>query len=937
MTKNYALALMLLACLLVLAMPAWPADTIAAWTFDSQTTAPTIGSGTAVLIGGVANYGTGWASGNPSGYAWNTSTFPSQGAGNRTAGIQFSVSTTGYAGINVSFDRRNSSTASRYLRFQFSTDGGATWNDGATGSLTSVADIIFHTCSFDLGAFGSVVNNPNFSFRMVAEFDPSTGLYTGATGSYAGSGTIRWDNVTVTGIDTIPPSVTIDQASGQSDPTSSQPVNFTVVFSEPVVGFSASGVSTTGSAGGTKTVSVTGVGSTYNVAISGISSAGTVVATVAAGAAQDLAGNWSTASTSADNSVTFERAAAAPLRIANWNVTNYCTSSARDADFQAAIYGVFEGRSMSPDILIGEEFLIPASVAEFKGLLNTAVGSPGDWDSATFVEGSDTNTGFFFRTSKVQLLGQTIVHTGGNTPEVPRTIVRYDVSPKGFSPGSAPVLAIYGSHMKSGTTADDKARRLLEAQYIRGNAELLNPAWSFFFGGDMNMQSSGEAAYQWMVGSQSNNAGRFHDPIDSPGSWYNYPAFTFVHTQDPSDYSQTGGMDDRFDLLLLSADLIDGVGFDYIGNSGVPYSTSTWNDPNHSFRAWGNDGTSFNLPVTVTGNTMVGPQIAQSLRNSCPYGGHLPVFLEMRLPAELDVSPTVLDFGAVLVNTGLSLPIDVANGADSSIWGLDGIAALTYSMSATSGFAAPSGSFSDEAGGGHNAHLISVDTSTPGAKLGLLSITPSDPKIAPRTIELRANVVLPLTATVNQAVGQRDPTNARPVKFRAVFNGPVEDFSAGDVVVSGTAGGPRTVSVTGTGATYDVAVSDVTSTGTVVVAIPAGAAHCGAANPNSASTSADNSVNVFHIGPLAMTNRSVGEGYGLSAVGLWVKISGIVSNLTGTSCDVDDGSGPVHVAFGSASVGGSIADGKYVTVSGQVSSSSPRTVTCSPDDEVLVY
>ncbi len=37
--------------------------------------------------------------------------------------------------------------------------------------------------------------------------------------------------------DATPPTVTINQATGQADPTNASPINFTVVFSEPVSGF----------------------------------------------------------------------------------------------------------------------------------------------------------------------------------------------------------------------------------------------------------------------------------------------------------------------------------------------------------------------------------------------------------------------------------------------------------------------------------------------------------------------------------------------------------------------------------------------------------------------------------------------------------------------------------------------------------------------------
>ncbi len=105
-------------------------------------------------------------------------------------------------------------------------------------------------------------------------------------------------------IDTTAPTVTVNQATNQSDPPNGPTINFTVVFSESVTGFTKDDVTISGTAGGTKTVDVTGSGSTYNVAVSGMTSAGTVIATINANAASDAAGNSSEASTSTDNTVT---------------------------------------------------------------------------------------------------------------------------------------------------------------------------------------------------------------------------------------------------------------------------------------------------------------------------------------------------------------------------------------------------------------------------------------------------------------------------------------------------------------------------------------------------------------------------------------------------------------------------------------------------------
>jgi formylglycine-generating enzyme required for sulfatase activity len=107
-------------------------------------------------------------------------------------------------------------------------------------------------------------------------------------------------------VDITPPTVTINQTSGQSDPTGNSPINFTVVFSEAVIGFgnNSSDITLGGTAGATGK-SVTGSGTTYNVAVSGMTQSGTVTATIPAGAAQDSAGKPSLASTSSDNLVNY--------------------------------------------------------------------------------------------------------------------------------------------------------------------------------------------------------------------------------------------------------------------------------------------------------------------------------------------------------------------------------------------------------------------------------------------------------------------------------------------------------------------------------------------------------------------------------------------------------------------------------------------------------
>ncbi|MFO0972097.1 MAG: choice-of-anchor D domain-containing protein [Phycisphaerae bacterium] len=428
--------------------------------------------------------------------------------------------------------------------------------------------------------------------------------------------------------------------------------------------------------------------------------------------------------------------ARAQLRVANHNITNY--SSGRVAQFQAIDYGVFQGRSMSPDVLIVQEMISAAGVTNYLAILNTAPGSTGDWVAAPFISGPDTNSAMFYRPAKVNFVSAVVFALGGGAPAPPRDTVRYAWRPIGYV-ADASTVACYSVHMKAqeAGTSDDN-RRLLEAQRIRDDAEAL-PGWHFLMSGDTNIQSDTESAYVELVGSQPNNAGRFFDPSHSPGTWNNNGGFKFIHTQDPVG---AGGMDDRHDQILLSASLIDGAGLDYIGNAGIAYSTTTWNDPNHSYRAWGNDGTSFDTQLTVTGNQMVGPTIAQALRDAAPGGGHLPVFLDLRVPPHV-ASETALDFGQVPLNGVAQLDLHVSNGGNVALWTVAGIADLHYTLAASAGFgvAPPGGTAAP--GGGSVTHTVSMDTSTPGVMNGTLTLASDDPDEPARIIPLVGEVLTP--------------------------------------------------------------------------------------------------------------------------------------------------------------------------------------------------
>ncbi|HEX8156008.1 MAG TPA: hypothetical protein VF526_01375 [Solirubrobacteraceae bacterium] len=108
--------------------------------------------------------------------------------------------------------------------------------------------------------------------------------------------------------DNTAPTVTVNQKSGQNDPTRTLPIRWTVAFSEPVTGLDASDVTRGGTTSG-GAIALSGSGANYEISLSGTPTNGTTTFTIAAASAQDLAGNTNTASTSTDNSVSYDSVA----------------------------------------------------------------------------------------------------------------------------------------------------------------------------------------------------------------------------------------------------------------------------------------------------------------------------------------------------------------------------------------------------------------------------------------------------------------------------------------------------------------------------------------------------------------------------------------------------------------------------------------------------
>jgi len=247
----------------------------------------------------------------PNGTATATFTANAVGAGHADATVD-----NGTATANITINRPTTTVTSINRSASTPTNAGSVaWTVVFTNPLSGLTASNFSLVNGGLGGTPAIT-----AVSPVGGAPVTNWTVTASTG--AGDGTLSLNLVNDTGldhslsnltfsgqiytIDRTAPTVTIDQAAGQADPTSSAPANFTVVFSEPVIGFDGADVTLSGTAGATTAV-VTGGPTTYNVAVGGITSSGTVIASIPANIASDAASNGVAAASSIDNSVTFSR------------------------------------------------------------------------------------------------------------------------------------------------------------------------------------------------------------------------------------------------------------------------------------------------------------------------------------------------------------------------------------------------------------------------------------------------------------------------------------------------------------------------------------------------------------------------------------------------------------------------------------------------------
>jgi hypothetical protein len=228
----------LMALFFLLSISSQGQTVITQWNFnditpgDISTAAPSLGSGSISLLGGVThpasgNSGVGSsdpvASGNQ---AFQTTTYPAQGQNSAEAGIQLALSTVGYRNIILSFDLRLSNTASRWYQIWYTLNGTDYLALGGPVRVGGVADVsVGDSWTNGITAnFSSIIganNNPDFAVRIVSVFsavaftehlsgtayeantayEAARNVSSGSQSNYAG-GTMRFDMITFSGVAT---------------------------------------------------------------------------------------------------------------------------------------------------------------------------------------------------------------------------------------------------------------------------------------------------------------------------------------------------------------------------------------------------------------------------------------------------------------------------------------------------------------------------------------------------------------------------------------------------------------------------------------------------------------------------------------------------------------------------------------------------------------
>ena len=295
-----------------------------------------------------------------------------------------------------------------------------------------------------------------------------------------------------------------------------------------------------------------------------------------------------------------------------YNLLNYpgSTSAIRNPYFITVL------SNTEPDIIVAQEILSQAGVNEFMSDVLMQVST--DYVAGIFINGSDTDNAIFFKSSLFSFIANNPINTA--LRDINEFVLMHNAS--------GDTIRIYSLHLKASQGSTNEQKRAAEVDSLRKVTDALHPGANFIIAGDFNIYYSNEPAYQKLL--NQTNSGYVLDPIDLPGNWHNNITFASIHTQSPRTRQfgggAPGGMDDRFDMILISQSVNDSGSISYILNS---------------YMAYGNDGNHFNDSINAPPNTAVGQEIADAIHYA---SDHIPLFASFYflgpVSVETEIAPT---------------------------------------------------------------------------------------------------------------------------------------------------------------------------------------------------------------------------------------------------------------------------------------------------------
>lgn len=293
-------------------------------------------------------------------------------------------------------------------------------------------------------------------------------------------------------------------------------------------------------------------------------------------------------------------AAGTAVRVATYNILNFPQALGSERlDELRTVMSFIE-----PDIVLVQEMQSQDGVQLFLDSVMRHVDP--SFAGAPFNDGPDTDNALFYRSDRVNYLAAQYLATPN------RDIAEYRV----LLSESYSELYLFSIHFKASEGITNETIRLQEATILRNRLNALPPGRNFIVAGDFNIYYSDEPAYQKLTDSLENASGRLIDPLHMEGYWHDNSAFAVTHTQSTRveqlpDGVAGGGLDDRFDMVLCSATVLDNSGLYMVGDS---------------YKICGNDGAHFNLSINYGYNSAVPGQVAEALYWA---SDHLPVYIDL--------------------------------------------------------------------------------------------------------------------------------------------------------------------------------------------------------------------------------------------------------------------------------------------------------------------